>query len=101
MSHDLILLQVMDAMRTAVTNLLGSLPPSYFNVTVSAKQEDMAQIMYSALMMGYMYRNAQYRIDLDYDAQIEGELVATTFTYCMPHITLNFRLARSSRILVS
>ena len=66
------LLQVMDAIRTAVTNLLGTLPPSYFNVTVSAKQEDMAQIMYNALMMGYMYRNAQYRIDLDYDAQVEG-----------------------------
>ncbi len=66
--------QVMDAIRTAVTNLLGTLPPSYLNVTVSAKQEDMAQIMYNALMMGYMYRNAQYRIDLDYDAQVEGRV---------------------------
>lgn len=57
-----------------MTNLLGTLPPNFFNVTVSASQEDMAQIMYSALMMGYMYRNAQYRIDLDYNAQVEGML---------------------------
>ena len=64
--------QVMDAMRTAVTNLLGTLPPSFFNVTVSAKQEDMAQIMYSACMTGYMYRNAQYRVDLDYDSLKPG-----------------------------
>jgi hypothetical protein len=64
--------QVMDAMRSAVTNLLGTLPPSFFNVTVSAKQEDMAQVMYSAIMTGYMYRNAQYRIDLDYDTLPTG-----------------------------
>jgi len=62
----------MDAMRSAVTNLLGTLPPSFFNVTVSAKQEDMAQVMYSAVMTGYMYRNAQYRIDLDYDTLSPG-----------------------------
>ncbi len=61
-------------MRSAVTNLLGTLPPSFFNVTVSAKQEDMAQIFYSAIMTGYMYRNVQYRIDLNYETLSPGEM---------------------------
>ena len=56
----------MEAMHTTVTNLLGTLPPQFFNVTISANVEDLAQIMYSMLMTGYMYRNAQYRIDLEH-----------------------------------
>lgn len=58
--------QVTEAMRTTVTNLLGTLPPQFFSVTISANVEDLAQIMYSMLMTGYMYRNAQYRIDLEH-----------------------------------
>lgn len=60
-------------MRTTVTNLLGALPPTYFTVTVSAKVEDLAQLMFSMLMTGYMYRNAQYRIDLDYIRRSYGK----------------------------
>ena len=59
-------LQVLDAMVRVVTNQLGALPPTYFNVTISASVEDLAQLMYSLLMLGYMYRNAQYKIDLDH-----------------------------------
>ena len=58
--------QVLDAMVRVVTNQLGALPPTYFNVTISASVEDLAQLMYSLQMLGYMYRNAQYKIDLDH-----------------------------------
>lgn len=56
--------QVVDAMRQTVTNMLGTLPPQFFQVTVSTVGENLAQLMYSVMMSGYMFRNAQYRMDL-------------------------------------
>ncbi|XP_071925700.1 uncharacterized protein [Coffea arabica] len=56
--------QVVDAMRHTVTNMIGTLPPQFFAVTVTTVAENLAQLMYSVLMTGYMFRNAQYRIEL-------------------------------------
>lgn len=56
--------QVVDAMRQTVTNMIGTLPPQFFAVTVTTVAENLAQLMYSVLMTGYMFRNAQYRLDL-------------------------------------
>ncbi|KAF8038351.1 hypothetical protein BT93_B1013 [Corymbia citriodora subsp. variegata] len=56
--------QVVDAMRQTVTNMIGTLPPQFFTVTVTTVAENLAQLMYSVLMTGYMFRNAQYRIEL-------------------------------------
>jgi len=56
--------QVVDAMRQTVTNMLGTLPPQFFQVTVSTVGENLAQLMYTVLMSGYMFRNAQYRMEL-------------------------------------
>ncbi|CAN0924240.1 hypothetical protein LINGRAHAP2_LOCUS34053 [Linum grandiflorum] len=56
--------QVVDAMRQTVTNMIGSLPPQFFTVTVSTVGEHLAQLMYSVLMTGYMFKNAQYRLEL-------------------------------------
>ncbi|XP_024388591.1 uncharacterized protein [Physcomitrium patens] len=56
--------QVVDAMRQTVTNMLGSLPPQFFNIHVSTIAENLAQLMYSVMMTGYMFRNAQYRLEL-------------------------------------
>ncbi|KAJ3672340.1 hypothetical protein LUZ60_007061 [Juncus effusus] len=56
--------QVVDAMRQTVTNMIGSLPPQFFAVTVSTVAENLAQLMYSVMMTGYMFRNAQYRVEL-------------------------------------
>ncbi|XP_047324859.1 uncharacterized protein LOC124928660 [Impatiens glandulifera] len=56
--------QVVDAMRQTVTNMMGTLPPQFFAVTVTTVAENLAQLMYSVLMTGYMFRNAQYRLDL-------------------------------------
>ncbi|CAA0812482.1 Unknown protein [Striga hermonthica] len=56
--------QVVDAMRQTVTNMIGTLPSQFFAVTVSTVAENLAQLMYSVLMTGYMFRNAQYRLEL-------------------------------------
>ncbi|XP_062021587.1 uncharacterized protein LOC133738158 [Rosa rugosa] len=56
--------QVVDAMRQTVTNMIGTLPPQFFTVTVSTVAENLAQLMYSIMMTGYMFQNAQYRLEL-------------------------------------
>ncbi|XP_047976595.1 uncharacterized protein LOC125218858 [Salvia hispanica] len=56
--------QVVEAMRQTVTNMIGTLPPQFFSVTVTTVAENLAQLMYSVLMTGYMFRNAQYRLEL-------------------------------------
>ncbi|KAI3962725.1 hypothetical protein MKW92_022631 [Papaver armeniacum] len=56
--------QVVEAMRQTVTNMIGTLPPQFFAVTVTTVAENLAQLMYSVLMTGYMFRNAQYRMEL-------------------------------------
>lgn len=55
---------VVDAMRQTVTNMIGTLPPQFFSVTVTTVAENLAQLMYSIMMTGYMFRNAQFRVEL-------------------------------------
>jgi hypothetical protein len=55
---------VLAAMRQTVTNLLGTLPPQYFKVTISTRGDNLAQLMFSVLMTGYMFCNAWYRMQL-------------------------------------
>ncbi|CAN8277040.1 unnamed protein product [Cochlearia groenlandica] len=55
---------VVDAMRQTVTNMIGTLPPQFFSVTITSVAENLAQLMMSVLMTGYMFRNAQYRLEL-------------------------------------
>lgn len=56
--------QVVEAMRQTVTNMIGTLPPQFFAVTVTTVAENLAQLMYSVMMTGYMFRNAQSRLEL-------------------------------------
>lgn len=56
--------QVVDAMRTTISNMVGVLPPHLFDVTVSTVGESLAQLMFSVIMTGYLFRNAQYRLEL-------------------------------------
>lgn len=34
--------------------MLGTLPPQFFRVVISTEAENLAQLMYSVLMSGYM-----------------------------------------------
>lgn len=54
----------LNAMRQTVTNLLGTLPPQFFQVTISTRSQNLAQLAYSVLMTGYMFSNAYSRLEL-------------------------------------
>ncbi len=58
-----------------VSNILGALPAQFFQVTVSSTAESLAQLMYSVLLTGYLFRNAYYRMQLR-NALLAGESVA-------------------------
>lgn len=47
--------QVVEAMRQTVSNMLGTLPPQFFEVTVTSLGENLAQLMYSVMMTGCVY----------------------------------------------
>ncbi len=66
-------MQVVEAIRQTVTNITGMLPPKFFSVSISANNQDLAQLMYTAMMTGYMFRNAQYRLELR--TSISGSLL--------------------------
>ena len=51
-------------MRETIKSLLGSLPVEYFTMSISSVTENLAQLMFSMMMTGYMFRNAQYRLEL-------------------------------------
>jgi hypothetical protein len=51
-------------MKNTITNMLGTLPPQFFTVTISTVGENMSQLMLSVMMTGYLFRNAQYRLEL-------------------------------------
>jgi hypothetical protein len=55
---------VVSAMKNTITNMLGTLPPQFFTVTISTVGENMSQLMLSVMMTGYLFRNAQYRMEL-------------------------------------
>ncbi|KAL2501143.1 Uncharacterized protein Fot_34991 [Forsythia ovata] len=56
---------VVDAMRQTVTNMIGTLPPQFFALRVTTVAKNLAQLMYSVMMTGYMFRNVQHRLDFD------------------------------------
>ncbi|CAH9101670.1 unnamed protein product [Cuscuta epithymum] len=62
--------QVVEAMRQTVTNMMGTLPPQFFSVTVTTVAENLAQLMYSVMMTGYMFRNAQFRLEMQQSLQL-------------------------------
>ena len=52
------------AIRQTVGNLIGTLPAEYFEITISSREENLMQLMYSVLMTGYMFCNAHHRMEL-------------------------------------
>ncbi|KAI3424811.1 hypothetical protein D9Q98_008197 [Chlorella vulgaris] len=56
--------EVIIAMRQTITSMLGTLPPQFFRVVISTDAENLAQLMYSVLMSGYMFANAWTRLSL-------------------------------------
>jgi len=49
-----------------IQNLLGILPPSNFNVTITTDRENLAGLIGSAMMTGYFVRQMETRMQLDH-----------------------------------
>ena len=56
--------EVQAAVRQTVVSLLGNLPPNVYDVNVASTGQNIASLMYSMQMTGYMFRNAEYRRSL-------------------------------------
>eukprot|EP00803_Ostreobium_quekettii_P001456 evm.model.scf_161.11 EVM.evm.TU.scf_161.11 scf_161:104525-107709(-) len=56
--------QVIEAMQHTLKNVLGTLPPKFFDVRVSTVAENLSQLMFTFIMTGYMFRNAEIRLGL-------------------------------------
>jgi hypothetical protein len=55
---------VLDASRTTVRGVLGTLPPQYFDVQISSRADSFKELLYTHLRAGYMFRNALFRMEL-------------------------------------
>ena len=44
--------------------LLGNLPPQLYDTSIASTGQNVASLMYSMQMTGYMFRNAEYRRSL-------------------------------------
>jgi hypothetical protein len=56
--------QVNDAMKAAVSSLLGTLPPQFFEVNIVTLGENLRSLMYSFLVTGYLYRHVIDHLEL-------------------------------------
>jgi len=56
--------EVQQAVRATIMGLFGSLPPSAFETAVVSSGKNVASLLYSMQMTGYMFKNAQYRLSL-------------------------------------
>lgn len=56
--------EVQQAVRATVVSLLGNLPPDMYDVSVASTGKNVASLMYSMQMTGYMFRSAEYRRSL-------------------------------------
>jgi len=69
--------EVQQAVRSTVVSLLGNLPPHLYNVNVMSTGQNVASLMYSMQMTGYMFRNAEYRKSL-LETLSKGEKAASS-----------------------
>lgn len=56
--------EVQTAMKQSVVNIVGNLPPLTYRVSVTTLGQKLAELMYSTMMTGYMFRNVEYRLSL-------------------------------------
>jgi len=72
--------EVQQAVRQTVVSLLGNLPAHLYETSVMSTGQNVASLMYSMQMTGYMFRNAEYRrslmLSLDENGNAPGSLPA-------------------------
>ena len=55
---------VQQAVRATVVSLLGNLPPHMYDTSIASTGQNVASLMYSMQLTGYMFRSAEYRRSL-------------------------------------
>ena len=61
------------AVRSTVVSLLGNLPPHVYDTSIASTGQNVASLMYSMQMTGYMFRSAEYRRSLMESLGAAGE----------------------------
>ena len=61
------------AVRATVVSLLGNLPPHMYDTSIASTGQNVASLMYSMQMTGYMFRSAEYRRSLMESLSAAGE----------------------------
>ncbi|AFZ48612.1 hypothetical protein Cyast_2669 [Cyanobacterium stanieri PCC 7202] len=57
--------EVFQVMEKNIVGLLGNLPAEGFGVMVSTSRENLGKLLASAMMSGYLLRNAEQRMDFE------------------------------------
>ncbi|MGY6530268.1 MAG: DUF760 domain-containing protein [Cyanobacterium sp.] len=57
--------EVFQVMERNITGLLGNLPAEGFGVMVSTSRDNLGKLLASAMMSGYLLRNAEQRMDFE------------------------------------
>ncbi|AUC60442.1 protein of unknown functin DUF760 [Cyanobacterium sp. HL-69] len=57
--------EVFQVMERNIGGLLGNLPAEGFGVMVSTSRENLGKLLASAMMSGYLLRNAEQRMDFE------------------------------------
>ncbi|XP_044509468.1 uncharacterized protein LOC123228219 isoform X2 [Mangifera indica] len=60
----------LDAMKRTISSMLGLLPSDRFQVSIDALWEPLSKLLVSSMMTGYTLRNAEYRLCLERNLDI-------------------------------
>lgn len=58
-------MDVVQAFKQTVSNMVGTLPPQHFSVTIDTVAESLATLMSTMLRTGYLMRGAHYQLELE------------------------------------
>lgn len=57
--------EVLQLMEQNIQSLLGALPPSHFEVTITTDREQLGRLLASAMLNGYFLKTAEHRMELE------------------------------------
>ncbi|XP_052193229.1 uncharacterized protein LOC127801831 [Diospyros lotus] len=66
-------LTTVDAMKRTISSMLGLLPSDRFQVLIEALWEPLSKLLFSSMVTGYTLRNAEYRLCLERNLDMNEE----------------------------
>ena len=61
--------EVLEAVERTIIGMLGSLPSENFNVMITTNRENLGRLLASAMLNGYLLRNAEQRMGFENSLQ--------------------------------